>query len=772
MTLTLSLSHSITCKCTDICSFDRWLIVAKDIFKWNDSCTRLFWEMLNIAVYYVRCDTKVFYEGGEVDGIELEYLVIFLILHIIEAPQTQRPLSPSAQYDAVWPTNNMFDDSTMSPTRISKFSHSEHMKSSSEDKISSMQSSSTTPALGNSNVYTLPHIKIPLVNSSNASPKSPRSPSSGSRPTSPSRMSHLNSPLHSRSCSYYLQLVKHKLPFILHALASVTGLISQISSPSDYHTKGSGSDFLLSKRTLDCLGFVLCGGNTKLTTSSDISMLYPCLSWGPDLSVTSSIDMIDMIDHPSPPYSDVIKWLERSLCNNENFYPSIPSSNVRFSSTNDLSDTFNNENNNDNMSFGNKSASPVSSGTNNNTAPARVLIPPAHLSRSKPTQVFNHNSTTRMHIATGQLTPASCSQTKAKKLTLTGISLDSQPNLREAFPYTLNDHDNDDYIDSFARSSLDSTDGDTNMSIDKVSSSQSFLNASPKQLSIPAASANSTGPEQLPQLIISSCTNSILYMLSPYLCGVIVGSSDSTIIIGAVSGALLVSGCERLKISCACRKLIVHNCLECEFNLASLSPCIISGDSRSLLFGPFNTTYKNLRNHLEVTNLNALFDSQMLEKTSSMTNCWSRLCDVNLCAEAVTSLGSPTGYAIDAADSLALLPEPHSSTASLLSTDKFSFIPIPYQAVNMTANFNVIPLPLSYSRVFNENLLVISKLYEKVKALQLQSSTDVSIESDDKTVITIPVSTLISKKFTDWLITNGSVQQVLDLIKMDTAQQD
>lgn len=92
----------------------------------------------------------------------------------------------------------------------------------------------------------------------------------------------------------------------------------------------------------------------------------------------------------------------------------------------------------------------------------------------------------------------------------------------------------------------------------------------------------------LPQLFLNFCTRGNLYMLSPYYCASINGCMDSEIVIGAVYGAVIVNGCERIKITCACRKLIVLNCLECEFNVATLSTSIIAGDSRSLIFGKYH----------------------------------------------------------------------------------------------------------------------------------------------------------------------------------------
>ena len=89
----------------------------------------------------------------------------------------------------------------------------------------------------------------------------------------------------------------------------------------------------------------------------------------------------------------------------------------------------------------------------------------------------------------------------------------------------------------------------------------------------------------LPQLFISYCNKANLYMISPYYSASVTGCLDSTIVIGAVYGAIIVNGCERVKITCACRKLIIMNCLDCEFNIATLSTTIILGDSRNLTMG-------------------------------------------------------------------------------------------------------------------------------------------------------------------------------------------
>ena len=80
-------------------SYDRWLITAKEYLKWNDYCIQLFWDMLQAAV---RCKDEM--KSGwefESDLIEIEYLSLFLALHIPDTSSRQN--SPTTAYDTMWP---------------------------------------------------------------------------------------------------------------------------------------------------------------------------------------------------------------------------------------------------------------------------------------------------------------------------------------------------------------------------------------------------------------------------------------------------------------------------------------------------------------------------------------------------------------------------------------------------------------------------------------------------------------------------------------------
>lgn len=102
-----------------------------------------------------------------------------------------------------------------------------------------------------------------------------------------------------------------------------------------------------------------------------------------------------------------------------------------------------------------------------------------------------------------------------------------------------------------------------------------------------ALNATTTGgsgfkPElSLPQLFVNYSQSSKLYFISPYYSATITGCKKSDIVIGAVFGAVIVSGCENIRLSVTCRKLIVLNCVDCDFFIATISPTVFIGDNRN-----------------------------------------------------------------------------------------------------------------------------------------------------------------------------------------------
>jgi hypothetical protein len=86
-------------------------------------------------------------------------------------------------------------------------------------------------------------------------------------------------------------------------------------------------------------------------------------------------------------------------------------------------------------------------------------------------------------------------------------------------------------------------------------------------------------------LLLQNCVRSNMYFLGLYSSCTITLCFDSEIVIGAVSGAVIISGCERIKLSVTCRKLILINCYDCDIQLATLTPTITTGVCRGITIG-------------------------------------------------------------------------------------------------------------------------------------------------------------------------------------------
>lgn len=216
-------------------------------------------------------------------------------------------------------------------------------------------------------------------------------------------------------------------------------------------------------------------------------------------------------------------------------------------------------------------------------------------------------------------------------------------------------------------------------------------------------------PLQLGTGLIHNCVRMTIYLLRPFTCLTVTSCVDCEIVVGAVSGVILMSGCERVHITTTCRKLIVWNSHDCDIRLATLTPSIVSGDCRGLVFGPFNTAYRLLRSHMRLAHLENLITSSHV---SIGINYWGDIYDVSTCLDAPPTLSPPTSapssprsqnhhpisggsstflsigsgvgspHGSDARGSLSSglssLPKPQETVLTLLNPEKYSFFSIPY----------------------------------------------------------------------------------------------
>ena len=175
-----------------------------------------------------------------------------------------------------------------------------------------------------------------------------------------------------------------------------------------------------------------------------------------------------------------------------------------------------------------------------------------------------------------------------------------------------------------------------------------------------------------------------------------------------------------LAVSSACRKAVISGCDDCLFNLSCLSPTLLSGENKDLMFGPINVSYRHQRAHLLLAGLAALCGQAARDAIAVpgalKIDYWSVIWDLVGCMEAPAAMGSPSGYALDAAANLPAmilrLPAPGQSVATIQPADRFTFVAIPYRSEQQAPSLACIPLEESYQR----GLLLRRDKLEKVRA--------------------------------------------------------
>ncbi|CAN6194327.1 unnamed protein product [Urochloa humidicola] len=97
---------------------------------------------------------------------------------------------------------------------------------------------------------------------------------------------------------------------------------------------------------------------------------------------------------------------------------------------------------------------------------------------------------------------------------------------------------------------------------------------------------------------VLNCHDSVIYILAPLKYATIYGSSDTTIVLGAIGKVVKVEHCERVQIIAASKRICIANCRECTFYLGVNHQPLIVGDNHKLQVAPFNTYYPQLGEHL------------------------------------------------------------------------------------------------------------------------------------------------------------------------------
>jgi len=805
-------------------SFDRWLVVAKEVLRWNDHCIHLFWDMVSLSTYYLSRDSSLTVKRQDV-SLDLEYVAIFLVLHLHEptaspqagshTPHGKTPVSPTVAYEDVWPTA----PAPGSPTEIDGDSPSSPSKDPNRQRKMS-----------------------PMAGMSGVTPMSPRSPKANHSPShkrgAQATSSGAKTP---RSNAQFLHSVRQKIPLILRSLSidqqdegTMTDLTLSIDNPGNPRNGGADSsggtlyssmnhtvDFAISKKTVDALGLIVCGGYSRDQAVPSLSSLFPSLNGNASESdhvMRTSKETFDENDASSTiPFSELSAWINIHMSMNDTLYPvsvspsygSIPCS----PTTREIPHI-------SAMSASEADASKEgASAINKGQFPSRTISPVSSLSRSKPT-IINGCSTTVVNVIGGALMSTKNSFRRHKSMSHDKSDFSSSnheikiPGGAIRNEHVLSDSDSD------KTSPVGRQRNHSNLSDYSMDEHGGMDDWARYTEDIEVLMRNNTSylsrPEQmLPPLYLNLCTKAKMYLISPYHSASITGCSDCEIVIGAVFGAVILSGCERVNITCACRKLIILNCVDCVFNVATLTTTIIAGDCSGNTIGPYNTSYKNLRNHLKLAALEPLLSTEEPSANpvipaalsaaaasvdgenarsdafptagvgigagagtgaaggfaAASPNCWASLCDVNACLEAPTTNSNPSGYAVDAMDDACPLLPPLPSTARLLPYENFHATTIPFKQEVVPFEQCAIRTPSEYLDVLKEQKETLAQINAQMSsalAASVGNSPPTGANADEWKRKHAIASTAVSKKFMEWLVATGNAKQVLDLIRLDS----
>jgi len=259
---------------------------------------------------------------------------------------------------------------------------------------------------------------------------------------------------------------------------------------------------------------------------------------------------------------------------------------------------------------------------------------------------------------------------------------------------------------------------------------------------------------------VNNCYESTVYLLSPSKQATIFGCVDCTIVLGACSGMVRLDECSRVNIIVACRRLCVVNCCESTIYLYSPSRPVFTGDNRSCIMAPYNTTYHNLLGHLTSCSL-------LNPNTGTPPrNLWSLPIDLSCVVSATTAaVLTPRAAARAGADEA----HPHalgggSGSVTIIPPESFRGFTIPQSEGDSalqggpTIKQNPFPLPTEYVAALKDRETQVHQLQQLIHNADLNPQEMREVEE------------ALRMQFADWLVSSGHLREVVDLVQIEKSR--
>jgi len=233
--------------------------------------------------------------------------------------------------------------------------------------------------------------------------------------------------------------------------------------------------------------------------------------------------------------------------------------------------------------------------------------------------------------------------------------------------------------------------------------------------------------EPVSDVHIIDCHQSWIYLLAPVRSVLVLGCTGCTVVLGAVSRAVTVDHCERLRMHATCNALRVANCIEVRVYACANTRPVITGENHRLQLAPFAAAYARLEEDMQVARV----------RPQLSANRWA----------------DPVQFSNPGA-------APAPGTLSLLPPERFLPFTVPFEFkgdVSDGERRGPCQIPHAY-------LQALTTARSRLEDFQAELSRVAAAPA-----VKEEVQAAVHRRFKEWLVKTGNMRQVQDLMQLDAA---
>jgi hypothetical protein len=141
--------------------------------------------------------------------------------------------------------------------------------------------------------------------------------------------------------------------------------------------------------------------------------------------------------------------------------------------------------------------------------------------------------------------------------------------------------------------------------------------------------------------------------------------------------------------------------------------------------------------------------------------------DADSCLDEAPPQGSPSGYAIDAAQMDGTLPLPAEHVALICDPSEFTSVAVPLPAVHMELAVCPVRLPQVYLSQYSRRREMCADMQDDLRRTWADLGYDTPTR--ERAGLEAAAGDVIADRFMKWMVASGKAQSLMDLIVLDKA---